>query len=84
MRPHPSRAAAGEGAPLTLKSLRALLRAWHHPARLSRHPLAHSPPVQARCAQHGEDVPTALRAVVEAAIQQLRPPTPPDAPDDPA
>ncbi len=84
MRPHPSRAAAGEGAPLTLKSLRALLRAWHHPARLSRHPLAHSPPVQARCAQHGEDVPTALRAVVEAAIQQLRPPTPPTAPDDPA
>jgi tetratricopeptide (TPR) repeat protein len=84
MRPHPSRAAAGEGALLTLKSLRALLRAWHHPARLSRHPLAHSPPVQARCAQHGEDVPTALRAVVEAAIQQLQPTTPPAAPDDPA
>jgi tetratricopeptide (TPR) repeat protein len=66
-----------EDAGLTLKSLRALLRAWHHPASLGRHPLIRSRLVQARRAQSGEDEVAALRAVVQDAIARLRPTTPP-------
>ncbi|MBO9346530.1 MAG: tetratricopeptide repeat protein [Chloroflexi bacterium] len=66
-----------EDAGLTLKSLRALLRAWHHPASLGRHPLIRSRLVQARRAQSGEDEVAALRAVVQDAIARLRPTAPP-------
>jgi len=68
---------ANEDAGLTLKSLRALLRSWHHPAGLGRHPLIRSRLVQARCAQTGEDEVAALRAVVQDAIARLRPTAPP-------
>ena len=73
-----------EDAGLTLKSLRALLRAWHHPASLGRHPLIRSRLVQARRAQSGEDEVAALRAVVQDAIARLRPTAPPSEPADPA
>jgi len=65
-----------EDAGLTLKSLRALLRSWHHPTGLSRHPLIRSRLVQARRAQSGEDEVAALRAVVQDAIARLRPTAP--------
>lgn len=63
-------------------SLRRLLRAWHDPAALSAHPLAHSRLVARRRQTHGEDAVAALRRVVGEGIEALRPAGAPPAPPD--
>jgi len=60
----------------SVTSIRALLRAWHNPAALRKHPLLCSRLVQQRQRQSGESDLAALRQIIEEAIEHLRPPGP--------
>jgi hypothetical protein len=49
----------------SVTSIRALLRAWHNPAALRKHPLLGSRLVQQRQRQSGEGDLAALRQIIE-------------------
>ena len=66
----------------SVTSIRALLRAWHNPAALRKHPLLSSRLVQQRQRQSGEGDLAALRQIVEEAIAHLRPSGPNTDPAD--